>query len=57
MAVNRSRYVENQAASRRRFMRSLGAQAASLQKLGLTAAQVQAIASGNAMRLIPRIKA
>ena len=35
----------------------VGAQAASLQKLGLAAAQLRAIESGNAMRLMPRIKA
>jgi len=35
----------------------VGAQAASLQKLGLAAAQLQAIESGNALRLMPRIKA
>ena len=35
----------------------VGPQAASLQKLGLAAAQLQAIASGNAMRLMPGLKA
>lgn len=35
----------------------IGAQAEALEKLGLTGNQVRAIESGNAMRLLPRLRA